>query len=130
MAVTAAVFRRGTIVLVAGAVLLTLGSGQALARTEQRRPLFISAEQKSTGSKLSTQTIRGKVLWGSLETVIETEDGTMYPFATKSSVARRIFAVCDVDDLCEVEGKLEGGDTIEAVRKERKLGAAAGVAPK
>jgi hypothetical protein len=70
------------------------------------------------------------LLWGSLETVIETQDGTMYAFATKGSVARRIFAVCQVDDLCEVEGTLEGGDTIESVRKVRRLGTAARVGPK
>jgi len=70
--------------------------------------------------------VRGKVLWGSLESVIETQDGMMYAFVTKSSVARRIYAVCKVDDLCEVEGTLEGGNAIKAVKKVRKLGAAAG----
>jgi hypothetical protein len=130
MVVTAAVIRGSMLGLAAATGLLAVGSGQALTGTEQKPARVISAGQRSVGSRLPTQTIRGKVLWGSLETAIETQDGTMYAFATKSSVARRIFAVCGADDLCEVEGTLEGGDTIETVKKVRKLGGAAGVGPK
>ena len=72
MVVTAAVFPGAMFGVVAAAGLLTTGSGQALTRTEQRPALVASAGHKSIGSKLRTQTIRGKVLWGSLETVIET----------------------------------------------------------
>ena len=109
---------------------LAPGISTAQTWTEQRPALVASAGHKSIGSRPPMQTIRGKVLWGSLEAVIETQDGTMYAFATRSPVARRIFAVCDVDDLCEVEGTLEGGDTIESVKKVRKLGAAAAVESK
>jgi len=87
--------------------------GQALT-TADELGIEAVALQKKAHAKLVRQVLRGKVLWGSLESSIESEDGTMYPFATKSAVARRIFAVCEVEAMLD-------GESIEAVRKVRRV---------
>ena len=92
------------------------------SRTQEPSSGVLAIGQKGPSAKPAKQIVEGTVLWGSLESVIQTADGTMYTFDSKSSVAKRIFAACSVDQLCEVEGTVDR-DEIISVSGVRKLGA-------
>jgi len=94
------------------------------SRAQEPSSGVLTTGQKGPSAKPAKQTVKGTVLWGSLESVIQTPDGTMYTFDSKSSVAKRIFAACSVDQLCEVEGTADR-DEIISVSAVRKLGAPA-----
>jgi hypothetical protein len=91
------------------------------SRAQEPSSGVLATGQKGSSAKPAKQTVEGTLLWGSLESVIQTPDGTMYTFDSKSSVAKRIFAACSVDQVCEVEGMVDGSDiiSVSAVRKLR-----------
>ena len=99
---------------------VTTGFSQAL----EPSLVVLVTGQKVGSAKSAKRTIKGTVLWGSLESVIQTAEGTMYTFDTKGLAAKRIFAACNADELCEAEGSVEGSDII-SVSAVRKLGAPA-----
>ncbi len=53
------------------------------------------------------QTVRGRLIVGTLEGAIESSTGTMYYFATKDRIARQLMAACGGADYCEADVMLE-----------------------
>ncbi len=64
------------------------------------------------------QTVRGRLVVGTLEGVIETSTGTMYYFASKDRIARRLLAACGGEHFCEADVMLDGEEImrVRAVR--------------
>jgi hypothetical protein len=72
--------------------------------------------------KPAKQTLRGKLIVGSLEGVIELPDRQMYSFASDSRIARKLLAGCnDTDEFCEAEVISNSDQEVLRVLKVRKL---------
>ncbi len=94
------------------ALILTLSAATAIPATAQTRPLNTLAVP---------ETIRGKLILGTLEGVIETADGTMFSFWSKGAVARKLLSACnDPFGLCEAEIIAEH-EVVKRVLKVRKI---------
>jgi hypothetical protein len=72
--------------------------------------------------KPAKQTVRGKLIVGSLAGVIELSGRRMYSFASDSRIARKLLAGCNnTDEFCEAEVIANSDQEILRVLKVRKL---------
>jgi hypothetical protein len=77
-------------------------------------------EQYAASKPLVRHTVRGRLIVGTLEGVIETSTGTMYHFATKDRISRQLMAACRGADFCEADVMLDSGE-IMRVRSARPV---------
>ncbi len=69
----------------------------------------------------TVRTVAGVLMWGSLESLLKAQDGTMFTFDSKSRLGRRVLSTCEVDQWCEVTGRIDDNDGIETVTRVRKV---------
>jgi hypothetical protein len=85
--------------------------------------LILIAAAANASTRPARETVKGKLTAGTLETVIETADGTMYFFATKDRIGKRIIATCnDPDQLCEVDAMVDDQEIIKVIRVRKAIG--------
>jgi hypothetical protein len=95
-----------------------LAGQEGMSGSEQARAQ--PQEQYAASEPMVRQTVRGRLIVGTLEGVIESSTGTMYYFATKDRIARQLMAACRGADFCEADVMLDSGE-IMRVRSARPV---------
>jgi hypothetical protein len=109
--------RGAPIVVLLGVAFIALLPSWAFTGPEMRQTVSPDPEDRalapdvqrvaSKRNRAKPETIRGRLIVGSLEGVIETSDGTMYSFASKDRIAWQLLAGCRntsvTGELCEAE---------------------------
>jgi hypothetical protein len=98
----------------------SMASAEQHSTTIPRQAGAQPQDRYTASSSRVRQTVRGRLIVGTLEGVIESSTGTTYYFASKDRIARQLLAACGDADFCEADVMLSH-EEIMRVRSARPL---------